>query len=202
MPFSAVWSCSPLLAFLSSLIKVYIICHSQQSDQGLYYMPFSAVWSRSTIFFIFSGLMRVYSNGHSQQSDQGLHNLPFSAVFKFYTVCPSQPSDQRLHCLPFSAAWSTSTLFTILSTLIRDCTVCHFQQSDQGQVLHCLSQEQYDQGLQHLPFQAVWSRSTLFAFHSSLIRVYTVCHSQQSGHVHHYLPFSEVWSRATRSTVC
>ena len=88
-----------------------------------------------------------------------------------------------------------STLFAILhSSLIRFYTICHSQQSDQGEGLHCHSQEQSDQGLQgqgmhyyfqeqsdqglhNLPFEAVWSKSTLFAIHSSVIRVYTVCHS-------------------------
>ena len=74
-------------------------------------------------------------------------------------------------------------------------TVCHCQQSDQG--------------LQCLPFAAVWSVSTLFSI-LRLISVYSICHSQQSRQgLHyllpskqfyqglHYLPFSAVWSRST-----
>ena len=76
--------------------------------------------------------------------------------------------------------------------------ICHSQQSDQNQGLHCYSQEQSDQGLHYLLFSAVWSRSALFAiFHSSLIRVYTICYSQQSDQGLHCLPFSAVWSGST-----
>ena len=114
-----------------------------------------------------------------------------------------------------------STLFAILSLLIRVYTISHSQQSDQG--LHCLHYQPSDQGLHYLPFSAVWSGSTLFAILSSLIRVYTffqflvlsgstlfailsllrvytVCHSQQSDQSPHYLPFSAVWS-ISRSTL-
>ena len=147
--------------FLSSIIKVSIVCHSQQSDQGLHYLPFSAVWSRSTVFDIQSSLIkvkvytvifrnnliRVYTICHSKQSDLGPHCLPFSTAF-----------DQGLYCLPFSEVWSRSrstlsfsgtvwlrsTLFAILSSLIRVYTIYHSQQSDQGQGLHCHSLEQSD----------------------------------------------------------
>ena len=51
--FSDVWSGSTLFSILSSLISVYTICHSQESDQGLHYFCHS-------------------------QSDQGLHFLQFS----------------------------------------------------------------------------------------------------------------------------
>ena len=158
----------------NSLIRVYYIFHSQQSDQSLHCLPFStAVWSGSTLFAI---LYKHYYPG--------------------------------IHCLQFSAVWSGSTLFAILSSLARDYTICHSQQSDQGQGPHCHSQEQSAQGLHYLsfskvwsglhrlPFSAVWSTSTLFAILSSLIRVYTVCHSQQSDRGLHYLPFS-VWSWST-----
>ena len=64
--FSAVLSVSTLYAILR-LIKVYSICHSQQS--------------RSTLFGILSRLIRVYTICHYLQSDQGLHSLPFSAVW-------------------------------------------------------------------------------------------------------------------------
>ena len=91
---------------------------------------------------------------------------------------------------------SGSTLFAILhSNLIRIYTICHSQQSDQGQGLHCHSQEQSDQGLQYLPFSAVWSGSTLLAILNSLIKVITICHSQQSYQGLHYLALSAVWSR-------
>ena len=268
---SKVWSGSTLFAteFLSSLINVYTVCHSQQSDRGLHflpfsvwsgstvfpfsavwsgstlfpvlskyyykaihclpflavwlgrhYLPFSAVWSRSrsslwfagtvtsgsTLFAILNSLIRVYTVCLSpQQSDQGLLCLPFflRIIIKVYTVCHSQQSDQGLHYLPFSAVWSGTTLFDILSSLIkvkvhtvilRNClvrvySICHSQKSDLN--LHCL------------PFSAVWTTSTLFAILgspirsilfailSSLIRVCTICHSQQSDQGLHYLPFSQ-----------
>ena len=203
MPFStAVWSWSSLFAILS---KHYY--------PGIHCFSFSAVWSGSTLFAILSSLVRDYTICHSQQSDhgqgphchsqeqsaQGLHYLSFSKVWS------------GLHCLPFSAVWSTSTLFAILSSLIRVCSVCLSQQSDQG--------------LNYLPFSAVWSGSTLFAILSqirvytisnsqqldqglhylpfslsSIIKVYTVCHSQQSDQGLHYLTSSAVWSRS-RSTL-
>ena len=82
---------------------------------------------------------------------------------------------------------SRYTLFAILhSSLIRIYTICHSQQSDQGQGLHCHSQEQSDQGLHYSPFSAVWSGSTLLAILSSLIKVNTICHSQQSYQGLHY----------------
>ena len=91
---------------------------------------------------------------------------------------------------------SESTLFAILqSSLIMIYTICHSQQSDQSQGLHCHSREQSDQDLQYLPFSAVWSGSTLLAILSSLIKVNTVCHSQQSYQGLHYLALSAVWSR-------
>ena len=141
---------------------VYIICHSQQSDQGLHYLPFSAVWSRLTLFVILSIPLRVYTFCDSLQSDQGqgLH-------------CHSQEqSNQGLHHLSFQAVWSKSPLFAFLSSLIRFYTVCYSQQSVQG--LHCL------------PFSAVWSGSILFGIHRSLIRVYNICHSQKSDQGLHY----------------
>ena len=118
-----------LLAILSSLIRVYTICHFQHSDQGLQYLPFS-VWSGSTLFAILSSLIRVYSTCQSQQSDQGqslhchfqeqsdqdLHyKLILSSLIRVYTFCHSQQSNQGIHYLPFSAVWSESTLFANLS---------------------------------------------------------------------------------------
>ena len=142
------------------------------------------------------------------------------------TVCHSQQSDKRPHYLPFSAVWSGSTLIVILSSLIRVYTVCHSQQSGQGlhyllfsavwsgSTLFAILSMQHYQGLHCLPFSAFWSESTLLAIRSSLmkvkvytvslmnnlIRVYTICHSQQSGQGLHYFPFSAVWSRS-RSTL-
>ena len=113
---------------------------------------------------------------------------------------------------------SGSTLFAVLSSLIRayissslfmvkvytvilrnspirDYTICHSQQSDQG--------------LHYLPFPAFWSGSTLLAILSSLInvctviisslfRVYTICHSQQSDQFQAQLSFSgTVWTGST-----
>ena len=227
LPFSAVWSGTTLFAILSnvikvlvhtvilrnSLVRVYTICHSQKSDLDLHCLPFSAVWSACTLFVILSSLIWVYTVCHSQQSDQGLHYLPFSAVWsgstlfailnrlikvkgytvilrnnliRVYTICHSQQSGQGLHYLPFSAIWSRSrstlsfsgkvwsgsTLFVILKSLIKVYIVCHSQQSDEG--------------LHYLPFSAVWSGSTLFTI-LRLIMVYTICNSLDKGI--HYLPF-------------
>ena len=238
------WSRSTLFAILRILIRVYTTCHSQHSDQGLQYLPFSAVWSASThvanhisrsastllailsnlikikfhTVILRNSLIRVYTICHSQQSHQGLHSLPSSAVssgstqfaiwststlftiisslIRVYTVCHSWQSDQSLHYLPILPVWSGSTLFTILSkqyyqglhclsgstlfailsSLIRVYTVCHSQHSHQG--LHFLPFSAA-RTVSTLPFSAVWSGSTLFAI-LNLIRVYTICHSQQS----------------------
>ena len=149
-PFSAVYAGSILLPVLCSLIKVkvytvihrnslirvFIICHWQQSDQGLHYLPFSAVWSMPKLFAILSSLIRVYTMTFSAVWSGSTLFAILSSLFKVYTVCQSQQSDQclhylpfsasdqGLHCLPFSAVWSESTLFAILS-LIRVYTVCH-----------------------------------------------------------------------------
>ena len=74
-----------------------------------------------------------------------------------------QTNCQSLHCFPFYALWSGSTLFVILSSLIRVCTFCHSQSG---------------QGLRTLAFVLC-----------CIIKVYTVCHSQQSDQGLHYLPF-------------
>ena len=190
MPFSAVWSRSTILKILSSLIRIYTIYHSQQSDQGL---------------------SEESDQGLSEESDQGLHCLPFSVDWSectFFAICrslikvkvhchPEKHSDQGLHYLPFSALWSWSTLFPILSkqyyqgrhclsffltSFIKVYTVCHFQLSDQG--------------LHYLSLSAVWSGSTLFPILSSLIKLYTICHSQSDQGLQ-YLPFSAVWSGST-----
>ena len=176
MPFSAVWSWSTILQILSSLIRVFTIYHSQQSDQGLHFLLFAAVWSRSRSTDILRNfLIRVYIICLFQPFDHDLHYFPFflSSIIKVYTVCHS-----------FLPVLSRSTLFAIFSCLIRVYTICHCQQSNQG--LHCF------------PFSAVWSRSTLFAIHS-LIRVYTICHSRQSDQGPHYLRF--FLNSTTRSTL-
>ena len=108
-----------------------------------------------------------------------------------YSICHSQPSDQ--HYLPFSV-WSGSSLFAILSKLIRA-------------ILFAILYKQYYHVLKCFPLSALWSGSTLFPILSrlirvytivilSLIRVYTVWHSQQSYQGVHYLPYSAVWSRS------
>ena len=251
MSVSKFWSGSTLFAILSSLINVYTVCHSQQSDWGLHYLPFS-VWSGSKLFAIVSTLVGDNTICHSQ-SDQGLQFLPFSAVWSGSALFPvlSKQYYQGIHCLPFLAVWSGlhnlpfsavwsrstsstlsfagtvwsgSTLFSILSSLIRVYTVCLSpQQSDKG--LHCLPfflsiiikvytvwhSQQSDQGLQYLQFLAVLSGTTLFAILSSLIkvkvhtvilrnslvRVYNSCQSQKSDLGLHCLPFSAVWSMST-----
>ena len=138
--------------------------------------------------------------------------MPFflCSIIMVYTVCHSQYYDKCLHYLLFAAVWSRSTsilsfwgtiwsgstLFAILSSLVRDYTFCHSQQCDPVQGPHCHSQEQSGQGPHYLSFSAVWLASTLFAILSSLISVYTVSHSQLSDQGLYYLPFS-VWSRST-----
>ena len=194
---------STLFAILS-LIRVYTICHSQQSYQGLHYLPFFPL-SRSTLFAILRSLIRVYTICHSQQSDQGLNCLLLSALWsgttlfailsliRVYSFCHYQQSDQGLHSFPF-----------ILSSIIKVYTVCHFSSLIRATLLAILSslikvkvytvilRKQSDQGLHYLPCSAIWSGSTLFAILSSLIkvkvytvilrnsliRVYTICHSQ------------------------
>ena len=157
---------------LRSLIRVYTVRHSQQfdwvytvcnskSDQGLQYLPFWTVWSGSSLFALIS-LIRLYTIRHSQQSDHGLHYLPFflSSIIKVYTVCHSKQSDQSLQYLSFSSVWSGSPLFAIIS-LFRVYTFC---------------QPQHLIGVYTIwhSFQAVLSRSTLFAILSSMIRVLTI----------------------------
>ena len=159
-----------MIAIFGCLVRVYTICHSQQSDKGLDFLSFSAVWSGSTLFAflafwsgstlcaILSSLISVYTIFHSQ-SDQGLHNFPhLSCLINVYAV--------------------------ILSSLIRVYTFCHSQQPQQGQ--GSLSSS-----------GTVWTGSTLFAILISLIRVYTVCHSLQSDQGLHYFPFAAVWSVST-----
>ena len=172
-----------LFAILS-LIRIYTVCHSQQSGQGLHYLPFSAVWSRSRFTLSFSGTVR---------SGSILYALLCSLV-RVCTICHSQHYSRSLHYLRFSAFWSGSTLFAIISSLINVCsvilsrlirvyTICHSQQPDQVQA--------------QLSFSGmVWTGSTLFAILSNLLRVYTVWHSQQPYQSLHYLPFS-VWSEST-----
>ena len=194
---------STLFAILSSQIRVYTVCHSQQFGQGQQYLLFS-VWSSSTLFAILNSHIRVYTVCNSQQYDQCLNYLPFS-VWSGSTVLAifSMQYYQGLHCLPYSAVWTGSTLLAILSNLISVYTfshsfyavlsrspVCQTQQSDKD-----LHYQQCDQGLHCLPFSAVRSVPTLFAI-LSLIRVYTVCISPQSGGAIYHIPFSAVWSRS------
>ena len=171
LPFSAVWSGSTLVAILS-LIRVCTIW--LKSHQGLYYFP-----------FILSNTIKVYTICHSQNTDQGLHCLPFSAIRSASTMFAIFSSLIRstlfvflrlisVHFLPFSAVWSGSTLFIILSS--------HYQQGLHyllfsvwsGSTLFAILKS--DRGLYYLPL-SVWSGSTVFAILSSLIKVYTNCHS-------------------------
>ena len=193
-----VWSWSTLFDILRSLIRVYTVCHSQQSDQCLHLWKFSAVWSLSTLSAILSSLIRVHTISHSQQSDQGLHCLPFSVFWSGYTlfaihsslntdytVCHSQQSNQGLRYLPFWV-WSGSIPFAILSILIKVCTVIlsslinvkvHWHSQEKfNQGLQCLPHyfhsQQPDQGLHYLLFSAVWAGSTLYAILSILISLH------------------------------
>ena len=165
MPFQAVWprsrsplsfsdtvlSRSTMFSILSSLIRVNIIFHSQQSDDGLTWLPFSAVWSGFALVGILS-LIRVYTDCYSQQCDQGLHCMPFSvwsgstlfdilsSLFRVYTICHS-----------FIAVLSRCTLLAILSSPIKVYTVCHSEQSDQ-QISNLFHSQPSFQGLNYLPF--------------------------------------------------
>ena len=47
---AAVWTGSTLFAILSSLNRVYTVCHYEQSEQALHCLPFWAVWTGSTLF--------------------------------------------------------------------------------------------------------------------------------------------------------
>ena len=199
LPFLAVWSVSTRFTILSSLIRVYTACHSQQSGPGLHHLLFSAVWSGSTLFAILS-----------MQHYQGLHCLPFSAfwsestllsilsslikvkvytvilmnnLISVYTICHSQQSGQGLHYFPFSAVrsrsrstlsfsgivWSGSTLLTILSSLVRDSLFA---------ILSSL----------------IKVKVHTVILRNSLVRVYTACYSQQSDQRLQCLPFSAVLS--------
>ena len=155
----------------------------------LFAILFASFWKRSS-------LIRVYTVCHSvcifwikKQSDQGrLRCLPF-----------------RLHLLDEGAVWSGIVCNSINIFWLKE-------QSDHG--LHCLLIR-----LHLLDEGAVWSQSTLFANsfasfgrRSSLIKVYTVCHSicifwmkEQSGQGLYCLPFrlhlldeGAVWSASTQ----
>ena len=210
LPFSAFWSGPTLFAILS-LFRVYTICHSQHSYQGVHYIyhSFQADLARSTLFAILICMIKVYTICNSQ-SDQGVPYMPFSAfwsgstlfailskhyyqgstlfailsLFRVYTICHSQHSYQGVHYIYhfFQADLARSTLFVILSSMIRVYTICNSQS---------------DQSLQYLLFSAVLSVSTVIAILSSLIRIYSTCHSQQVDQCLHYLPFSAVWSWST-----
>ena len=175
LPFS-VWSGSTLFAILSSLIRcifvmlrtlirVYTVCYSQQSDWGLHCMLFS-VWSGSTVFAILINLIRIFTICPFH-SDQALQYMPFSGVWSWSTLFAilSKQYNQGLHCLPFEAAWPGSFLFVILINLIKVSTNC---QSQIVQGLHYLPSSAFDWGLHYLAF-----------FPSSIIKVFTICHSQQ-----------------------
>ena len=104
-PFSAVWSRSILFSILcslikfkiytvilrNSLIKVYTIWKSQQSDQG------QGLHCHSR-----NSLIRVYTNCHSQKSGQGLHCLPFSAVWSRSTILKILSSLIRVYTIYYS----------------------------------------------------------------------------------------------------
>ena len=87
---STVWSGSTLFAILSKqFYQVFMVCHTQQYDQGLHYLPFSG-WSGSTLFGILN-LIRVCTICHSHQWHQCLDYLRFflSSIIKVYIVCHS-----------------------------------------------------------------------------------------------------------------
>ena len=142
-------------------MKVYTVCHSQYSDQGLFYLSFSAVWSRSTLSF--SAVWSESTLFTIRSSLSKVKVILKNSLIIVYSICHSQPSDQ--HYLPFSV-WTGSSLFAILGNLIRA-------------TLFSILSKQYYHVLKCFPFSALWSGSTLFFILSSLIRVYTVSHSQQ-----------------------
>ena len=202
----AVWSGSTLFAFLfasfgqrSNLIRVYTVCHSvcivwwrssliwvypvchsirivlmkEQCDQGLHCLPFrlhrldeGVVWSGSPLSFY-------------------LHRLDEGTVW----------SGSTLFAIPFASFGWLSSLIRVYTVYHSICTIRMKEQSDQG--LHYLPfrLHRLDEGVVWSGFRlsfrlhgldegAVWSGSTIFAipfasfgWMSSLIRVYTVCHS-------------------------
>ena len=176
-------------------MKVSTVCHSQQSDQGLYFLPLQ-VSTESTLFVILSSLIWVYTVCHSQQSDQSLHYLPFSAVWSRSSSSLTFSVTvwavwSGLHYLPFLVL-SESTPFAMLSSLIKVYTVI----LNNLITVYTFSQ-QSDQGEGPLSFSwTVWSGSTRFDILRSLIRFFTVCHSQQSDQGLHDLSFS-VWLMST-----
>ena len=190
---------------LSSLIRAYTICHSQQSDQCLHNLSFLAVSSRSTLLAILTSLIKfkiytvilrnclikVYTICHLKQSDQSLHCLPFSAVWSRSTLFTflSKQYYQGLHWSPFSAGRSGSTQLAMLSSLIKVKVYTVILRNSVIRIYIICHSQQSDQCLQCLPFSAVWSGSTLFAIVGSLIRVYTICQSKQSDQGLHSLRF-------------
>ena len=183
------------------------------------------MWSRSTLVAILS-LIRVYTIWQSQQSHQGLYYFPFifSSIIKVYTDCRSQKIDQGLHCLPFSAIRSASTMFAILSSLIRSTlfvflslisvyTICHSQEVWSGATLFVILSSQFQQGLHFLPF-SVWAGSTLFAILKSdrglhyvlFLTVWSgsllfVIISTQYNQSLHCSPFSALWAGSTQFVI-
>ena len=163
-----------------------------------------AVWSGSTLFAIpfasfgwMSSLIRVYTVCHS-----------FCTVWMNGAVW----SESTLFAIPFTSfGWRSSLIrvysvipfasFGWRSSLIRVYTVCHSMKEQSDQSLHCLPLRLHEGAfrLHRLDKGAVWSGSTLFAipfasfgWRSSLIRVYTVCHS-----ICIFLDEGAVWSGST-----
>ena len=197
-----------------SLIKVYTVCHSQQSDDCLHYLPFSAVRSGSTLFAILSSLIRVYTICHSQ-SYQGLHFLPFSLVWgerggsvvecltPEREVGVSRPTAAVL--CPWARHFTPRQYWLITQEALApsrhdwkivdwDVKLQHKKKSLvwSRNTLFAILSKQFYQGLHCLQFSADWLASTLFVILNSLISVYTICHSQQSDQGLHRLPFSSI----------
>ena len=108
-----------------------------------------------------------------------------NSLIRVYTICHPQ-SDQGLHYVPFSAAWSGSTLFAIISSLIREISSVSTLFAIFSSLIRVYT----------LPFSDL-SGSTLFAFCGSPIGVYTIFHSQQSYQGLHCFHFSANWSVST-----
>ena len=162
-------------------MKIYTVCHSQQSDQGLY--------------FCHSQQSDQGLHCHSQQSDQGLHYLLFlergGSVVECRTlereVGGSKPTAAVL--CPWARHFTPRKYWLITQEAVapfrHDWKIVDWDVKPQHkQNLFAILSKKYYQGLQYLPFSDILSGSTLFVILNSLIRVYTVSHSQQSDQVY------------------
>ena len=160
---------------------MYTICLSQQSDQGLHSLSFSAVWSRSTLFAIGERGGSVVECQTPEQEFGG--SKPTAAV-----ICPwaRHFTPQKYWLITQEALAPSRHDWKIVDWDVKpqhkqtNKTICHSQSRST------------------LSFSGtLCSGSTLFTILGSLIKVYTVCHSQQPVQGLHYFPLSTVWSGST-----